>query len=211
MPARPGSRQPASASSSQPGSIMLAQSSPHRGWIRRHPVLTGLWCVNAVVWLLAMTAAYDDDLLVSIAAFLILVAGGTLVVLGLGWIVDRVNGYHQPADMPDVALPDHTGSIGLTGSSWQAPVNPPMDETKQFDEELVESEAAQWRRLMRTRHAGAGHASQANAGVDTVVPSRSPAPSATATKADRFCPHCGLPFEGNELFCRQCGARRSSV
>ena len=189
---------------------MSPRPSRLRQWMRRHPVLTGLWCLNTLVWLLAMLADYDHDLLISLAAFLVLVAVGTLAVLGMGWIIDRFTRYHQPADTPDIASTDPAAAVVFPGPAWQSPADGLTDDDRQFDQELEESEAAQWRRLMRVRHKRVGRVDQAAARSDTVATSGSPVSSATARKADRFCTHCGMPFEANEPFCRQCGARQAN-
>lgn len=62
-------------------------------WVRRHPVLTGVWLVIATIWLLAAIASYDDDLLVTVLAYLLIMAPITLAIYGLGRLSDWIGAW----------------------------------------------------------------------------------------------------------------------
>lgn len=192
----------------------------HQRWAGRHPILTGTWLVLAAIWLTALIAVYDDDPVVSVFAWFIIMVPVTLVIAGLGILGDRITQRREQSASLWTEIPDGLPSSG----------DRPAAETTVLRQKL-DAEAARQREIalrLGQREAELGHREadlrlreallqpgssrqpvllpEAKSTFDPVIiqPDRLPAQSAPA----KFCFNCGAWFARDDETCRLCGAPR---
>lgn len=198
-----------------------------RTWFQRHPVLSVIALVWALIWGAAAFSS-NDAIGISIAAWLVLVAPVALIAWGLGGLMDRRKQRHQasvpggPAALSAAppTLPSSSGEMTAADQLHQQRYELAIEQ-REFDRDLQRSEAGQWHRLMEQRHAAA--IPRAVPPVRTVplsgtaapAPPRAVAqlmakPDPTSGTEDEYCPSCGARFSPNDRFCPSCGHPRGT-